>query len=157
MSFRITRCDSRSTQVRGARHRPAANAGFTLIEVLVAIALIAVGLAAIGAVAGNTSMGIRTVDRKLQLLETAQNLLVDLTDPGTLQLGSQSGASGDLRWRIDVVPLAVPAPPSLSSAGRAAEAPKPALIPVAITVRVQGTEGAPLRLDTVRLLPARPG
>ena len=30
-------------------------------------------------------------------------------------------------------------------------------MPLAITVRVQGSEGPPLRLDTVRLIPRPPG
>jgi general secretion pathway protein I len=162
MSFRISRCDDGQTRVRGARRRPAANAGFTLIEVLVAISILAVALAAIGALVGSTVRAIRAVDRRVPLLETAQNLLAALPDRNALQVGSQSGGSGDFRWRIDVVPLVVPtpnaAPPSPTLANPAAAAPKSLnWIPVAITVRVQTTEGPPLRLDTVRLVPRTAG
>jgi general secretion pathway protein I len=167
MSFRISRCDDARTRVRGARRRPAANAGFTLIEVLVAISILAVALAAIGALVGSTVRAIRAVDRRVPLLETAQNLLAALPDRNALQVGSQSGGSGDFRWRIDVVPLLVPtpnaAPPSPTLANSAlavpaAAAPKsPNWIPVAITVRVQTTEGPSLRLDTVRLVPRTAG
>src|SRR5580704_7933192 len=88
-------------------------AGFTLIEVLVAIAVLAVVLGAIGAVVGTTVKGIRSVDRKLPLLETAQNLLASLPERGLLKPGTQTGGSGGFEWRIDVVPLAIspPAPP----------------------------------------------
>lgn len=167
MSFRISRGDDGRRRVCGARRPLAANAGFTLIEVLVAIAVLAVALAAIGALVGSTVTAIRAVDRRVPLLETAQNLLAALPDRNALQVGSQSGALGDFRWQIDVVPLAAPvpsaAPPSLTlanptSADAAAAAPKSLnWMPVAITVRVQATEGPLIRLDTVRLVPRTAG
>jgi general secretion pathway protein I len=163
MSFRVSRCDNQPTRTFGPRSRPAANAAFTLIEVLVAIAVLAIALAAIGAVVGSTVRGIRSIERRLPLLETARNVLASLPDRNALQLGSQFGSSGDLRWRIDVVPLAAPAlsvaPPSMASANPPTSSPLAAAsealnwMPVTITVRVQGTEGPPLRLDTVRLIP----
>jgi general secretion pathway protein I len=139
-------------------------AGFTLIEVLVSIAVLAVVLGAIGALVGTTVRGIRSVDRRLPLLETAQSLVASLPDRGALQPGTQTGGSGDYRWRIDVVPLAAPAPanalPALGSATTTtAESttapPPPKWTPLAITVRVQSNDGGPpVRLDTVRLVPA---
>jgi len=135
--------------------------GFTLIEVLVAIAVLAVVLGAIGAVVGTTVRGVRSVDRRLPLLETAQSLMASLPDRGALQPGTQTGAAGGYRWRIDVVPLAAPPPPiatlatTTTATGAAANAPK--WVPLSITVRVQGNDGGPpVRLDTVRLVPARP-
>jgi general secretion pathway protein I len=163
MSFRVSLCNNRPMPIRGSRSRPAANAGFTLIEVLVAIAVLAVALAAIGAVVGSTVKGIRSIERRLPLLETAQNMLASLPDRNALQLGSQFGSSGNLRWRIDVVPLVVPAlsvaPPNTAAANPATSNPATAepealkWMPVTVTVRVQGTEGPPLQLDTVRLIP----
>ena len=137
-------------------------AGFTLIEVLVAIAVLAVVLGAIGSVVGNTVRGIRSVDRRVPLLETAQSLMASLPDRAALQAGTQTGGSGNYRWRIDVVPLANPTTPApLTTAGAlaagvpvatAGNAPK--WTPLAITVRVQGADGGPpVRLDTVRLVP----
>jgi general secretion pathway protein I len=136
------------------------NVGFTLIEVLVAIAVLAVVLGAIGAVVGNTVRTIRSVDRRLPLLETAQSLIASLPTRDALQPGTQSGTSGDFRWRIDAVLLNrnVPdnAAAALSSAATGAP-PKVSWVPLAITVRVQGSEGPPVRLDTVRLIPRPPG
>jgi general secretion pathway protein I len=167
MSFRISRCDNGQTPAGRERRRAAGNAGFTLIEVLVAIAVLAVALAATGALVGSTVKAVRAVDRRLPLLETAQDLLAALPDRNALKPGSQSGATGDFRWRIDVIPLAMPLPsaaaPSLTTTnpaltGPAAAAPRTLnWMPVAITVRVQGTEGPPLRLDTVRLVPRTAG
>jgi general secretion pathway protein I len=139
---------------------PRGSAGFTLIEVLVAIAVLAVVLGAIGAVVGNTVRSIRSVDRRLPLLETAQSLMASLPARDALQPGTQSGTSGEFHWRIDAVLLNrnVPdnAAAALSTAATGAP-PKVNWVPLAITVRVQGSEGPPVRLDTVRLIPRRPG
>jgi general secretion pathway protein I len=136
--------------------RPAGTAGFTLIEVLVAIAVLAVVLGAIGAVVGTTVRGIRSVDRRLPLLETAQSLLVALPAREALQPGTQSGASGEYRWRIDAVALAQK-PPDSAKIDAKTDAKAAKWMPLAITVRVQGSEGPPVRLDTVRLVPRPPG
>ena len=151
MWCRIARSDTRP---------PRGNAGFTLIEVLVAIAVLAVVLGAIGAVVGNTVRAIRSVDRRLPLLETAQSLIASLPTRNALQPGTQTGTSGEFRWRIDAVLLNRNAPDSaaaaLSTAATGAP-PKVNWVPLAITVRVQGSEGPPVRLDTVRLIPRPPG
>src|ERR1700730_11598232 len=84
---------------------PRGSAGFTMIEVLVAIAVLALVLGAIGAVVGNTVRAIRSVDRRLPLLETAQSLIASLPERDALQPGTQSGTSGEFHWRIDAVVL----------------------------------------------------
>src|ERR1700732_5626955 len=84
---------------------PRGSLGFTLIEVLVAISVLAVVLGAIGAVVGNTVRTIRSVDRRLPLLETAQSLIASLPAREALQPGTQSGTSGQFRWRIHAVLL----------------------------------------------------
>jgi general secretion pathway protein I len=141
---------------------PRGEHGFTLIEVLVAIAVLAVVLGAIGAVVGNTVRSIRSVDRRLPLLETAQSLIASLPAREALQPGTQTGASGEFRWRIDAVLLNPTAPTDRLAAAAASDAAasdktKVTWVPLAITVRVQGSEGPPLRLDTVRLIPRPPG
>ena len=139
MWCRIARSDTRP---------PRGSLGFTLIEVLVAIAVLAVVLGAIGAVVGNTVRTIRSVDRRLPLLETAQSLIASLPAREALQPGTQSGTSGEFRWRIDAVLLNRNVPDDAKAAK---------WMPLAITVRVQGSEGPPLRLDTVRLIPRPQG
>ena len=127
---------------------PPGTAGFTLIEVLVAISVLAVVLGAIGGVVGNTVRTIHSVDQRLPLLETAQSLIASLPTRDALQPGTQSGTSGEFRWRIDAVLLNRNVPDDAKAAK---------WMPLAITVRVQGSEGPPLRLDTVRLIPRPPG
>ena len=139
---------------------PRGTAGFTLIEVLVSIAVLAVVLGAIGAVVGNTVRTIRSVDRRLPLLETAQSLIASLPARDALQPGTQSGTSGDFRWRIDAVLLnrnVADNAAAAQSTAATATPPKVNWMPLAITVRVQGSEGPPVRLDTVRLIPGPPG
>jgi general secretion pathway protein I len=150
MWCRIARSDARP---------PRGTAGFTLIEVLVAISVLAVVLGAIGAVVGNTVRTIRSVDRRLPLLETAQSLIASLPTRDALQPGTQSGTSGEFRWRIDAVLLDRNVPDSAASTSTAAAGatPKVNWVPLAITVRVQGSEGPPVRLDTVRLVPGPRG
>jgi general secretion pathway protein I len=145
---------------RSSIRPPRGSAGFTLIEVLVAIAVLAVVLGAIGAVVGNTVRGIRSVDRRLPLLETAQSLIASLPSRDALKAGTQSGTSGDFRWRIDAVLLNRNVPDNAAAALSTAATgtpPKFNWVPLAITVRVQGSEGPPVRLDTVRLIPRPPG
>jgi general secretion pathway protein I len=136
-------------------------AGFSLIEVLVAIAVLAVVLAAVGAEVGTTVKGIRSVDQRLPLLETAQSLLASLPQRNALQPGTQTGGAGAYRWRIDVVALAVTTPRTATLAtttSSAAAETTPKWAPLAITVRVQGSDGGPpVRLDTVRLVPTGQG
>jgi prepilin-type N-terminal cleavage/methylation domain-containing protein len=127
---------------------PRGSLGFTLIEVVVAIAVLAVALGAIGAVVGNTVRTIRSVDRRLPLLETAQSLIASLPTRDALQPGTQSGTSGEFRWRIDAVLLNRNVPDDAKAAK---------WMPLSITVRVQGSEGPPVRLDTVRLIPRPQG
>jgi general secretion pathway protein I len=139
---------------------PRGTAGFTLIEVLVAIAVLAVVLGAIGGVVGNTVRTIHSVDRRLPLLETAQSLIASLPTRDALQPGTQSGTSGDFRWRIDAVLLNRNVPDNAAAALSTAATnapPKVSWVPLAITVRVQGAEGPPVRLDTVRLIPRPQG
>jgi general secretion pathway protein I len=157
-------CRIARSEIRPPRGSP----GFTMIEVLVAIAVLAVVLGAIGAVVGNTVRTIRSVDRRLPLLETAQSLIAALPARDALQPGTQTGTSGDFRWRIDAVLLNSTVPDNAaaalsaaatgaSPAAAAGASPKVNWVPLAITVRVQGSEGPPVRLDTVRLIPGPRG
>jgi general secretion pathway protein I len=151
MWCRIARSDTRP---------PRGSSGFTLIEVLVAISVLAVVLGAIGAVVGNTVRTIRSVDRRLPLLETAQSLIASLPARDALQPGTQSGTSGEFKWRIDAILLNRTVPDNAAAALSTAATgtpPKVNWMPLAITVRVQGSEGPPVRLDTVRLIPRPPG
>jgi general secretion pathway protein I len=117
-------------------------AGFTLLEVLVALAVVAASLAAIGALVAANVRGTRALDQRLALMETARAVLAGLPPRDALVPGSLTGEIAGHRWRVDVSPLAIPA---------ADPRRPPPWLPQAVTVRVEAPSGQVVRLDTVRL------
>jgi general secretion pathway protein I len=117
-------------------------AGFTLIEVLVALAVIGVSLAAIGSLVATTVRGIRSVDQHLALVETARAVEAALADRGALNVESLSGEASGHRWRALLSPFVADfVDPRL---------PTP-WVPQAVMIRVQSPAGPILQIDTVRL------
>jgi general secretion pathway protein I len=119
-------------------------AGFTLIEALVALAIVAAVLSSIGAVIATTVKGTRSIDQRLALTGTAETLMASLPARNLLKPGSQSGEMAGHRWRIDVSPMNT----------AAHEAPQTArFVPLAITMRLQAPGGPAMQATTVRLVP----
>jgi len=128
---RSARCNRR----RGA-------GGFTLIEVLVALAVIAISLAAIGSLIAASVRGARLLDQRLALVEIARAVETGLPDRGDLKIGRLTGEVSGHRWRVDVLPfIANNVDPRL---------PTP-WVPQAVVIRVQSPEGSILQMNTVRL------
>ena len=94
--------------------------GFTLIEALVALAIIAAVLSSIGAVIGTTAKGTRTIGQRLALTGAAETVFAALPARNALKPGRQSGELAGHRWRIDVTPLNVADDGGLAGALRAA-------------------------------------
>ncbi len=117
-------------------------AGFTLIEALIALAIVAVSLTAIGSLMAATVRGTRSIDQHLTLVETARAIEAGLPNRGDLAVGSLTGAVGDFLWRVDVLPF------------RASfvhpELPTP-WVPQAIVITVRSPAGPVLRINSVRL------
>jgi general secretion pathway protein I len=120
-------------------------AGFTLIEALVALAIVAAVLGSIGAVIATTVKGTRGIDQRLALGGTAETLLAALPARALLKPGRQSGETAGHRWRIDVSPM------NVAVAGDAS--PIQRFVPLAVTVRLQAPGGSAMQLTTVRLVP----
>jgi general secretion pathway protein I len=118
-------------------------AGFTLIEALVALAIIAVVLGAIGSVIATTTRGTRAIDQRLALSGTAETLLADLPARGLLKPGRQSGELAGSRWRVDVTPMKV--------AGGNPDTDR--FVPMAVNLRLQRADGAAIQITTVKLVP----
>jgi general secretion pathway protein I len=78
---------SRSTDLRCRCNE----AGFTLIEVLVALAVVAVSLTAIGSLVATNVRGTRALDQRLALVETTRAILTGLPDHEQIAPGSLSG------------------------------------------------------------------
>jgi general secretion pathway protein I len=81
-------------------------AGFTLIEALVALSIVAIVLSSIGAVVANAVKGTRSLEGRVNRLATAKSLLLSLPERNSLVPGSMTGTLDGNPWRIDVSPLA---------------------------------------------------
>ena len=120
-------------------------AGFTLIEALVALAIVAAVLSSIGAVIATTVKGTRSIDQRLALAGAAETLLAALPARNLLKPGRQSGELAGHRWRIDVSPL---------NAAVTGEAPQTQrFVPLAVNMRLQAPGGPAIQMTTVRLVP----
>jgi len=115
--------------------------GFTLIEVLVALTVVAVTLSAIGSLVAVTVRGARSVGGHLALVETARSIMTGLPDRGALVPGSFSGEAAGHRWRIDVLPFYA----------NFVDPQKTDWVPQTVVVRVQSPSGPILQINTVRL------
>ena len=118
-------------------------AGFTLIETLVALAVVAVSLVAIGALMGSTARGSRQLEQHVALVQAAYNALW-LAFPSRLAPDepTQSGESMAHTWRAEAAPFPIDiGVPS----GEVAWTPRK------VTLRVQSRSGAAIELETVRL------
>ena len=120
-------------------------AGFTLIEALVALAIVAAVLGSIGGVIATTVKGTRGIDQRLQLSGTAETLVAALPGRGLLKPGRQSGELSGHRWRIDVSPMKVAVANDAPQTGR--------FVPLAVTMRLQAPGGPAMQVTTVRLVP----
>ena len=120
-------------------------AGFTLIEALVALAIVAAVLSSIGGVIATTVKGTRSIDQRLALTGAAETLLAALPARNLLKSGRQSGELAGHRWRIDVSPM---------NTAAASDAPQnQRFAPLAVNMRLQAPGGPAIQLTTVRLVP----
>jgi general secretion pathway protein I len=122
--------------------RDGTTAGFTLIEVLVALAVVSVSLVAIGSVMATTSRGVRSLEQHVSLMESARTIATNLPPRAQLAAGSLAGDIYGNRWRIDVAPFVGGGIPVVANSE---------WLPQTIRVRVQSPTGAVLGLETVRL------
>jgi general secretion pathway protein I len=113
--------------------------GFTIIEALVALAVVAGSLAAIGSVIATATRGARSLEQRVALLQTARAIETGLPGRDQLATGSFGGEIAGHQWRVSVSPFA---------AGGANDSP---WIPQLVTTRVQSPSGAVIELNTARL------
>lgn len=113
--------------------------GFTLLEVLVALAVASIVLAAVGALAGANARAARRVAERVALIETARAVEAGIPPGRALKIGHIDGAVAGHRWRMDIRPL-----------DTTAEA-DTAWVPVSVLIRVRAPSGATMVLETVRL------
>jgi general secretion pathway protein I len=120
-------------------------AGFTIIEVLIALALVAVSLVAIGSLMATNARGVRSLERHVALMQAARTVMTANIPPrAELQPGASSGKTDDYRWTIDVSPL---------GGGWTVPDTDIAWAPELVRVRVTSASGAVSDIRTVRLMP----
>jgi general secretion pathway protein I len=121
---------------------PALTAGFTLIEVLVAIAVVAVTIAAIGSLTMTATRGVQTLEQHVALVETIRTVASTLPSRDRPVPGSLTGEIYGHRWRLDALPY---------TGGGIAPNPNSPWFPETLNIRVQSPSGAIVGVETMRL------
>ncbi len=105
----------------GADDRGAGESGFTLIEVLVALAIAALGLGAMMAAAGQGLGNVGIADRYIEATRRAQSHLAMVGITAPLAAGDTQGDDGGgFFWRVQIVPIAAEAAGSAAASATGA-------------------------------------
>ncbi|HEY1475587.1 MAG TPA: prepilin-type N-terminal cleavage/methylation domain-containing protein [Pseudolabrys sp.] len=116
-------------------------AGFTLIEVVVTMAVIAAILLSIGSLVSVAVRGTHALDDHLVLVETTRAVEAGLPDRDTLTVGTLNGQRDGQNWRVDVSPFG----------GQLDAQAKTQWVPLTAAITVQTPGGTSLSITTVRL------
>jgi general secretion pathway protein I len=121
---------------------PTKMTGFTLIEVLIALAVVSVSLAAIGSLVATNIRTTRALGSQLELVATTRAILTGLPDREQLVPGRFSGELAGHHWHVDVGPFKADFfdPRRVTS-----------WVPQTVAVTVESLSGRVLRVNTVRL------
>jgi general secretion pathway protein I len=119
-------------------------AGFTIIEVLIALAVVAVCIVSIGSVMSTNVRGVRSLEQHVALMQTARSVMATaIPTRAALRPGSSSGQQGDHRWRVDIGQM---------GADWVVPGAETAWVPLLVKVRVQSPTGGTVDLQTVRMM-----
>jgi prepilin-type N-terminal cleavage/methylation domain-containing protein len=126
---------------RSTTHKTAAN-GFTLVEVLVALSILAIALAPIGELIATSVHGARSIADHLSRLEIARAIMAALPSREKLVDGTLSGEIADNHWRVDVLPFPMSGTDSQPSARWVAQT---------VIVTTRSSNGGLIKITTIRL------
>lgn len=116
--------------------------GFTLIEALVALAVVATSVVAMAVLMGTTARGTRQLENHVGLVQAAASVLwFELPARRDAAPPSLSGDIDGHRWRADFDEIAASPPRDGASPW----------LPLKVTLRVSSPTGAIMRIETVRL------
>jgi general secretion pathway protein I len=120
------------------------DAGFTILEVLIALAIVAISIVAIGSVMATNARGVQALENHVALLQSTQTVFVTAI-PARKELvpGTLSGQLRDFRWQVDIGPI---------GGDWVVEGADVAWIPELVKIRVRSPSGAIVDLETVRLM-----
>lgn len=120
-------------------------AGFTIIEVLVALALVAVVIISIGSLMATNMRGVRSFEQHVTLVQVARTVMASSIPPrAELRSGSSSGQIDGYRWTVDVSPL--------GGEWAARDGADVTWMPELVRIRVKSPTGAMSDIRTVRLM-----
>ena len=129
---------------RAASPTDGRTAGFTIIEVLIALAVVAVSIVAIGSVMSTNVRGVRSLEQHVTLMQTIRSVMAAEVPPrAEIGFGTSSGQTNGHQWRIEVSPM----DEEVSAAGN-----KAAWIPALVRIQVRSPSGAVMDVRTVRLM-----
>lgn len=136
--------------LRGRRHAR----GFTLLEVLVAFALLAIALTLLLGTLSGAARQVGQADARTRAVLHAQSLLASVGIESPLQEGRQQGRweQGRYQWQLQVRPYVEPRAAPATAAGSEAVA-GPRLVELELQVRWTQPRAGELRWRTLRLLP----
>ena len=126
------------------RHQNASKstAGFTIIEVLIALAVIGIVLPSIGALVTSSVRHSRSIETRLIRFEVMRGTMAALPERHQLQLGQTSGETNGHMWRVAVRPFSLPdSQPNAPSDW----------VPLVVSVTVQSPTRGLMEISTVRL------
>jgi general secretion pathway protein I len=124
------------------------DAGFTIIEVLIALAIVAVSIVAIGSVMSTNVRGVRSLEQHVTLMQAVRSVMTaELPARTELGFGTLSGRASGHQWKIDVGPMGQ----EWDAAGADV-----AWIPALVRIQVRSPSGAVTDLKTVRLIQVPP-
>lgn len=131
--------------------------GYSLLEVIVAFALLALALTLLLGSLSGASRQIRQADLRSRAVLHAQSLLAVTGIEAPLQAGHSAGQweDGRYRWELDVVPYAEPR--GAAAAAVAEPVAGPTLAQLTLQVRWGDADADRLQWRSLRLLPANPG
>lgn len=127
------------------RRQPGANAGFTLIEVLVALGVCGIVIAAIAPAVGMNALHARQADSRLALVAAQRSVLEILPAREDLRAGATNGTLNGVKWRLQATTI----PPD-------PKAPPLPWLAFRIVVLLETVDGLTARMDTIRLGKAPP-
>ena len=119
-------------------------AGFTILEVLIALAVVAVSIVAIGSVMSTNVRGVRSLEQHVTLMQAVRTIVAtEVPSREKIGFGTWSGKTNDHQWRIDVSPMGD------EWAATGSDVP---WIPALVKIQVRSPSGAVTDLKTVRLV-----